>query len=310
MTPTLRHRLNNFAQSVLILAGMGALVWAMVRLIAGPDMALGVMLGWLAVMLVSPAVPRRLLLSAYGAQRLDAGHFPEGVAIVAELARRASLPRTPELWYVPSRLPNAFAMGHPEDSAICVTDGLLRLLDARELAGVLAHEVAHVAHRDLWIMGLADAMSRLVSAASWTGQLLLLLNLPLLAAGQAVVPWGAALLLVISPTVMALLQLALSRSREFDADLGAARLTEDPRGLASALLKLERRTGRFWEDILLPGRRIPEPSLLRTHPPTQERVARLLELATGSPIRLPVPTAWRPRPEPGRPRFHSSSYYY
>ncbi|WP_197055252.1 M48 family metalloprotease [Paracoccus sanguinis] len=71
---------------------------------------------------------------------------------------------------MPSRLPNAFGLGRPEDSAICVTDGLLDLLDGRELAGVLAHEIGHIANRDLWIMSLADMMSRLVSLASWLGQ--------------------------------------------------------------------------------------------------------------------------------------------
>ncbi len=71
---------------------------------------------------------------------------------------------------MPSRLPNAFALGSPEDSAICVTDGLLDLLDGRELAAVLAHEIGHIANRDLWIMSLADMMSRLVSLASWVGQ--------------------------------------------------------------------------------------------------------------------------------------------
>ena len=90
---------------------------------------------------------------------------------------------TPALYRVPSRLPNAFALGSPEDSAICVTDGLLDLLDGRELAAVLAHEIGHIANRDLWIMSLADMMSRLVSLASWLGQLLLLLNLPLVLAG-------------------------------------------------------------------------------------------------------------------------------
>ncbi|WP_227272060.1 M48 family metalloprotease [Roseobacter weihaiensis] len=108
-------------------------------------------------------------------------------------------------------------------------------------------------------------------------------------------PWIVPILLVVSPTIMALLRLALSRTREYDADRGGAELTGDPAGLASALLKLERRTGRFWEEMILPGRRIPDPSLLRTHPPTEERVRRLQELtgkalssAERGPVRVPV----------------------
>lgn len=120
-------------------------------------------------------------------------------------------------------------------------------------------------------MGLAGAMSRAVSLASWIGQLIL----PLVLSGAAYVPWQVPLLPIILPTFMALLQLALSRTLEYDADRVGADLTGDPAGLASALVRLERRTGRFWEDMFLPGRRIPEPSLLHTHPPTEERVRRL-----------------------------------
>jgi heat shock protein HtpX len=310
MTPSLAHRINNLAQSALIIAGMALIVWMMLRLIAGPDLALPLIAAAVVGMLLAPSAPPHLLLAAYGARRLDAASFPAGAALLAALAARAGLPRPPELWYVPSRLPNAFALGRPDSSAICVTDGLLRLLDPRELTGVLAHEVAHIAHRDLWIMALADAMSRVVSGASLAGQVLLLLNLPLLLAGMAVVPWSVVLLLVFSPTLMALLQLALSRSREFDADLGAARLTGDPEALISALRKLERRTGRFWEEILLPGRRIPEPSLLRTHPPTEARIARLRELAAPQREALPWGEVLLSRPEPARPRFHRTGLFY
>ena len=210
-------------------------------------------------------------------------------------------------------MPNTFAMGRPEESAVCISDGLLRLLSLRELTGVLAHEIAHIAHRDLWLMGLADAMSRAVSLASWLGQMLLLINLPLLVAGAATIPWIMPLALAFSPTIMALLQLALSRQREYDADRAAAELTGDPAGLASALAKLERRTGRFWEEMFLPGRRIPDPSLLRTYPANEERIARLRALEQsplhGGPdamaMRLPSVAA-RPMP----PRFHLSGLWF
>ncbi len=283
-----RHRALNLVHSVLLLAGMALLAWFILSAILGPEWTFAIIGGSVLGLVLAPGIPRRLLLDAYGARRLSGRDFPEGGAILAALARRAGLPRVPELYYIPSQLPNAFAMGRPEESVICVSDGLLRLLNRRELAGVLAHEVAHVANRDLWIMGLADVMSRAVSLASWIGQMILLLNLPLILAGLAHVPWQVPLLLMFSPTIMALLQLALSRTREYDADRGGAMLTGDPEGLASALMKLERRTGRFWEEMFLPGRRIPEPSLLRTHPPTEERVRRLLALS--APPR-PVPDA-------------------
>ena len=282
-----RHRLLNLVQSALLLGLMAALAWVSVTVILGPGTGLLVALGMVAGLFLAPDLSRRMLLSAYRAQRLTGREAPGLIAALAELARRAGLPRTPALYRVPSRLPNAFAMGSPEDSTICVTDGLLEILDGRDLASVLAHEIGHIAHRDLWIMGLADVMSRLVSLASWMGQLLVLVNLPLVMAGMVHVPWSVVVLLIFAPTLMALIQLGLSRTREYDADRVAADLTGDPEGLIGALGKLERRVGRFWEDIFLPGRRIPEPSLLRTHPPVESRVRRLRELDPNRSVPFP-----------------------
>lgn len=294
MSPSFHHQARNLLQSVLLIGGMALIAWVVIGTVAGPGTTLLMVASSVLGLLLAPSLPKTLLLSAYRARRLTGRDFPQGVGILAELARRADLPRVPALYYVPSALPNAFALGDPRDSVICVTDGLLRLLDSRELAGVLAHEVAHVANRDLWIMGVADVLTRAVSLASWIGQFILVLNLPLLLSGAAHVPWHIPLLLVFSPTLMALLQLALSRTREFDADRGAVDLTGDAEGLASALLKLDRRVGRFWEEMFLPGRRIPEPSLLRTHPPTAERVRRLRALSgprrpvpDGAPVHVP-----------------------
>lgn len=312
MQPSIRHRIVNLLQSGLIVLGMAAIAWISVSAVAGPAITLMAVAGVVLGLLLAPSGPRQMILSAYGARRLGRSEFPLGVRILEELARRSGLPATPALYYVPSTLPNAFAMGTPGDSVICVSDRLLRMLDRRELAGVLAHEVSHIANRDLWIMGLADVMSRAVSVISYVGQLVLLLNLPLFLVGAATVPWQLPLILIFAPSVMALLQLALSRTREYDADLGAARLTGETRGLISALAKLERRVGRFWEDIVLPGRRIPEPSLLRTHPPTGSRIARLKAVAD---LREDFPHAPGTAVPPvtrvtRRPRFHASGFYY
>jgi heat shock protein HtpX len=286
-TASAAHRLLNLVQSALLLGVMAAVAWAVLTTVVPADLALLLALAMIAGLAFGAGAPKRFLLSAYQARRLTGREAPGLVAGAAELARRAGLPRPPVLYHVPSPLPNAFAMGSPEDSVICLTDGLLGLLDSREMIGVLAHEVGHIANRDLWIMGLADVMSRLVSLASWLGQMLLLLNLPLLLVGAVPVPWHAVLLLIFSPTLMALIQLGLSRTREYDADRLAVELTGDPEGLIRALGKLERWLGRFWEEILLPGRRIPEPSLLRTHPPTEDRIRRLRALA-------PRPAAYLP----------------
>ncbi len=308
-----RHRLLNLAQSALLLGLMAAIAWVSVTAILGPETGAMVALGMVAGLILAPDLSRRMILSAYQAQRLTGRDAPGLVGALAELARRAGLPRAPALYRVPSSLPNAFAMGTPEDSSICVTDGLLELLDGRELAGVLAHEVGHIANCDLWVMGVADVMSRLVSLASWVGQFLLLLNLPLLMAGLVHVPWSVVALLIFAPTLMALVQLGLSRTREYDADRAAADLTGDPEGLIRALGKLERRVGRFWEEILLPGRRIPVPSLLRTHPPTDSRIGRLRELAASRTSPVPAIAGYPTErtPVPGTtPKFRRLGLYW
>ena len=230
-----------------------------------------------------------MVMRMYGARQLTGGAGHEIRQVIAALSARAELPMVPETYIIPSPTLNAFAVGRPEHAAIGLTSGLLQRLSLRELAGVLAHEMSHIRNNDLWIMGLADTMSRMTQAMSFTGMVLMFLNVPTMLFGTLWVPWSVALLLYFAPTLGSLLQLALSRAREFDADLEGAALTGDPAGLASALEKLERYQGRFWEDMIFPGRKIPQPSLLRSHPLTDERVRRLMQLRTRPPNPLPLP---------------------
>ncbi len=248
-------------------------------------------------MWVARRISPQLVLSMYKAREVTEVEFPSGVRIVAELARRAGLPATPRLHIIPSRLLNAFAVGSREQSAIAVTDALARTLTVRELAGVLAHEISHIAHEDVKVMALADMVSRFTSIMSTVGIISLFLNLGAYASGgEEGVPWLAVLVLIAAPTVGGLIQMALSRTREFDADLGAALLTGDPDGLALALGKLERAHGRLWENILLPSGRIPDPSVLRTHPLTADRIARLKSLRAATATVEPIVVAPDPRP--------------
>ncbi len=253
---------------------------------------LGAILGWLMwgiigviwttlfslfFLLVAPSVSPQLLLKIYGGRPISEYEAPNLVQILRELARKAQLPAMPQLYYMPNQTANSFAIGSSEKGAIVVTDGLLQKLTLSEIRGVLAHEVGHLRRNDGWVMSLADSVRRMVNVMSWTGQILLFINLPLLLTGDYLVPWFLIILLMMAPTLSALLQLALSREREFEADFEAARLTGDPRALASGLVKIERLSGNWFERIFLPGRRVPNPSLLRTHPQTDERVRRLLE---------------------------------
>lgn len=290
MRANAHHRLINLLHSALLLGGMGLTAWLVLAAVFDQWIALFAMIGLVGGLALAPRASKDVLLRLYRAQRIDARAMPECVRMVEALGRRAGLPAAPALYYIPSAAPNAFAIGSRADSAIGVSDGLLRLMNRREIAGVLAHEVSHIANNDLWIMGLADAMTRVTSLLSSLGQILLLISIPFLLVGDPIAPWWAPLLMIVSPIAMSLLQLALSRTREFDADRGGAELAGDAVGLASALAKLERRRGAFWEEIVFPGRRMPEPSLLRTHPPTPERIARLKQYAAEHPEARPIET--------------------
>ncbi len=309
------HRLRNAIQSLLLIAGMGLVLTLSARWILGIENPFWVMAMVLAVLVLAPQISPRLILRMYRARELTPELAPGLFRTVAWLAERAGLEAMPRIYWLPTSLPNAMAMGRHDAPIIAVTDGLLRLLAPEELAGVLAHEVSHIRHRDTWIMGLADVMARMTWAMSWTGQMLLLLNLPLILLGYPVISWAGVLMLLFAPHISALLQLAMSRTREYDADMGAAALTGHPEWLMSALARLER-VGRGWERLMMPDSAGLDPSLLRTHPPTEERIRRLAELRP-EPMdaRMPEPDrTWilelPPLPAASRPRRRFGGLWY
>jgi heat shock protein HtpX len=312
-----QHRWRNRLQSLALLAFMAGFLALLGWLLAGAGGVALLLAGGAFAVLFNPTVSPLWVMRLYGARRLDPVTAPGLSRVMTELARRAGLPAVPALYYLPSSTLNAFAVGTPGQSAVALTDGLLHRLGDRELVGVLAHEISHIQFNDLWVMGLADLFSRATSLLSLFGQFLLLLNLPLVLLGVATVSWWAVLLLIFAPHLSALAQLALSRTREYDADLNAAHLTGDPDGLASALVKIEHLQGGWLERILLPGRGIPEPSLLRTHPLTSDRVERLDALNPARPplLRdLPPGGSLYDRPTQRRvtrgPRWHLSGLWH
>jgi len=275
--------MRNVLQSALLLGGMIGLLSLCVWAVFGPEGALLALGGWIVALLLSPRASPTLVLRLYRGRQLRPRDFPQGFAVLEQLVRRAELDHMPTFWYLPSPIMNAFTLGRRGNIAIAVTNGMVNALNAREFAGVLAHELSHIRNNDVWVMGLADSVGRLTNIMTMAGALLLLVNLPLLLIGRVQVSWLLVFLLLAAPTGANLLQMGLSRAREYDADLEAARLTGDPAGLASALRKLDMQQAGLWERILMPGRRLPEPSLLRSHPPTEERIRRLLSLYPSAP---------------------------
>lgn len=273
-----QHRLSNSLQSLFMLVGLAFILGFVGWTFGGAGLMVGMFLAGSLGLWFAPKVSTKAVLKMYKAQRLDARTAPALLAIMNELSLRARLEFVPQLHYVPSQLMNAFAVGTGRDASVAITDGLLRKLNRAELAGVLAHEVAHIQNNDVRVMGMADMLSRLTHTFSLVGQFLLLFNLPMILIGQATVSWFAIAVLIFAPQISALLQLGLSRTREFDADRSAAELTGDPRSLARALKKLDLQGKGWFERVFMPNRHTQEPSLLRTHPPTIDRVNRLLGL--------------------------------
>jgi heat shock protein HtpX len=298
------HDVRNLLHTIILIGGSAVLLALIAWTVLGwTGLVWAAILGAFGLWTMGRVSPK-MVLGLYKARPLHPDELPEVHRIVRELAKRAALPSIPQLYYVPSKILNAFAVGTRQDSAIAITDGLVRAMTMRQLAGILAHEMAHIRSGDLKVMALADVLTRMTSSMSMLG----LIGIPAFFGAGLEIPWLGILLLIFAPTIGGLLQLGLSRTREYDADLDGAALTGDPAGLASALETLERRQGRIWEG-LFPAGRVPSPSLLRTHPATKDRVARLMALAGEAEPQIVV-SGTRPEPGPSivppirNPRIH------
>ena len=295
------NKATNRFHSVLLILAMAALLSVVGFMLLGGFgfvLAIGLTIG---SVFFARRVSLAMVMRVYKARVIKQHEAPALFESFIRLYKKSGLSHQPTLLYVPTRMPNAFATGHGKNSAVAVTDGLVRMMNLRELEGIIGHELAHLMHRDTKVMSLADSMSRLVSTACRLGFFMLLMSgfASIFGSGGGLRVLLAFAVMFFSPTLMVLLQLALSRSREFNADLGAVQLTGDALGLASALNKLERISsgGSFWQKILRPGGRRAQPAMLRTHPPTEERVNRLMEHAGQEPIARPRIS---PTPQPRR----------
>lgn len=272
----MQNDFRNGARTVFLVGALLALLAVLGLMLAGGvGLAAGLAFG-VGLLVVTPRVSPRLLLRMLRARPLAVVEAPQLYELVYGLANRAGLPQTPRLYLLPGRGFNALTLGRHGQAVIGLNTNIVRALTREELAGVLAHEISHIRHDDLRVLAFANTVRTVASFLSFAGVLLVALALPLVIAGAVQVPLPGFLMLIFAPTVAGLLMMALSRTREFAADLGAARLTGDPLSLARALQKIE------YHNMGLLGWMVPaifrQPALLRSHPPTKERVRRLLAL--------------------------------
>jgi heat shock protein HtpX len=232
------------------------------------------------IVLLALRLPPSAIMRLYGGRRPEPGELTDIDQLISELAARTALPRAPTLYVIPSSMLSAFSIGTADRSAIAVTEGLLRRLTMRETAAVLAREVAQVGLGDLLVLNVADFVTRFAQALYYLGLALAALNLWRLVTHEDFISWWTVALLILAPFLMNLLQMSMPRAREFAADRAAALVTGDPLGLASAISRFETPDGQLWDDLVppVPARKIPQPSMLRSPPPAEERIARLREL--------------------------------
>jgi heat shock protein HtpX len=269
------------------------LMAAIVALFGAIGMMLGGASGMLVALLLAGAMNAwaywysdKMVLKMYNAQEVDASSAPQFYGMVRELAANAGLPM-PRVYIIEQSQPNAFATGrNPEHAAVAATTGILQLLSERELRGVMAHELTHVKHRDTLISTISATIAGAISSIAQFG---------LFFGGgnddRNVHPAVAILIMIVAPIAAALIQMAISRAREFEADHGGAEISGDPQALAGALAKIERYARGL---PLETAERHPETAqmmiinplsggdlkgLFSTHPSTEERIARLHAMA-------------------------------
>jgi heat shock protein HtpX len=226
----------------------------------------------------------KVVLRMYGARQVSESEAPELYSIVRRLAQRAEIPM-PRIYMINEEQPNAFATGrNPGHAAVAVTRGIIRLLSPEELQGVIGHELAHVKHRDILISTIAATIAGAISYLSQMAQWAMIFGGGRGDDDEGGSPVAALIMMIVGPLAAIIIQMAISRSREYSADAGGARIAGNPRYLASALRKLQSVSGRIPMDanpstahmfIVNPLSGGGILKLFSTHPPLEERISRL-----------------------------------
>ena len=280
---------GNWLKTTVLMAAIVALFGVIGASLGGTDgMVMALIFGG-AMNFVTYWFSDKIVLRMYNAKEVDEASEPQFYAMVQELTQRAGLPM-PRVYLIDEAQPNAFATGrNPENAAVAATTGILKLLSAREIRGVMAHELAHVQHRDILISTISATVAGSIAALARFAMFFGGRN----SGGRSGNPLVSLLVALLAPLAASLIQMAISRAREFEADRGGAKISGDPNALADALAKIEHyargipmqvaeehpATAQMMIMNPLSGKGMA--GLFRTHPATEERIARLRAMATG-----------------------------
>lgn len=267
-----------FVKSTLAAWALTALLLFLAHILGGLIVSIPVAFGGVVAYRLSPRLSPALVLRFYKGVEVSPNQMVGLHRMVREISRRAAISVIPTLWLLPSSRPIAFVTGDRSGSAIALSTGLLDTLDPEELSGVMAHELSHIAHNDSRIMWFSEVTVKMVSLLSVVGQVMVLINLPALFKGERDISLVLLAVVVASPVVAMLLQLALLRTREFAADMGSAELLGSPRPLIRALRRLEGGRLPLILRLVAGSREQKGHTLLRTHPSVHDRIRRLMAL--------------------------------
>jgi heat shock protein HtpX len=284
----------SYFRTAILLAAMTALFMGIGFLVGGQGGMIVALLVAMAMNLFAYWNSDKMVLSMYGAREVDERSAPELYAMVRRLAGNAGLPM-PRVYIMENKQPNAFATGrNPEHAAVAVTTGLLQTLSSEELEGVVAHELSHIKHRDTLLMTITATLAGAISMIANIGMFGGSRN------NDGIGPIGTLLLVILGPLAAGLVQMAVSRGREYEADRGGAEISKQPLALASALRKIagaaehihnpaaERNPASAHLFIVNPLSGARMDNLFSTHPNVENRIAQLNDIAqTMGEVRVP-----------------------
>ena len=278
------NRLQHILLSFLLLLMMCLLLGVLAWLIFGNYGIFFFLIGIITLIILHPSVSHKLHLRIRGATEINKQNAPTLYYMFLDLVEKTKLNTLPALYHIPENILNAFSIGSKKNTSIVLTTAIINYLNPRELQGVIAHEISHIKNNDIWHMGLAHTVYRLILWLSYLGLLFLFVQLLPFIFGQTEISYLPALIILAAPLLSTFLFSALSRTREYNADIGAVYMTGDIRSFTSALKKLTLQPFRLFGLILIPGTKKNNTSLLQTHPAIRHRIRKLEKLDWDKPV--------------------------